>query len=162
MPSAADFLGGFRPSRTRDRDMAAFAAAAQQLAGSWLWAAGGVACPELPPGGLGPLEVGSFVKQLRAAVDATCEAGRKLEEGGGGGGGGGVQDADVDRAAAAGAAVAALRQQLGECERAAAAARAPFAWADGPLVVALKRGEMMLVDELNLAGEGAWGGCEGR
>ncbi len=34
---------------------------------------------------------------------------------------------------------------------AAAEARAPFAWVDGPLVTAMRRGDMILVDEINLA-----------
>jgi midasin len=36
-------------------------------------------------------------------------------------------------------------------EAAAAAARAPFAWHDGPLMTAMRQGDMLLVDEINLA-----------
>lgn len=34
---------------------------------------------------------------------------------------------------------------------AAAAARTPFEWVDGPLVTAMRQGDMILIDELNLA-----------
>ena len=36
------------------------------------------------------------------------------------------------------------------CE-AAATVRAPFAWEDGPLVTAMRAGDIILIDELNLA-----------
>lgn len=35
--------------------------------------------------------------------------------------------------------------------KAAASARAPFEWADGPLVTAMRQGDIILIDELNLA-----------
>ena len=44
-----------------------------------------------------------------------------------------------------------LQEQLGAFDAAAAAVRAPFVWVDGPLVVAMRRGDMLLVDEINLA-----------
>lgn len=44
-----------------------------------------------------------------------------------------------------------LRQAGQEVAAAAAAVRAPFAWADGPLVTAMRRGDLILVDEINLA-----------
>lgn len=34
---------------------------------------------------------------------------------------------------------------------AAASAGAPFQWVDGPLVTAMRQGDMILIDELNLA-----------
>ena len=40
---------------------------------------------------------------------------------------------------------------MSELAAAAAEARRPFEWEDGPLVVALRRGDWILVDELNLA-----------
>lgn len=40
---------------------------------------------------------------------------------------------------------------MSELSAAAAEARRPFEWEDGPLVVALRRGDWILVDELNLA-----------
>jgi midasin len=36
-------------------------------------------------------------------------------------------------------------------DAAAATARAPFAWHDGPLLSAMRGGDMILVDEINLA-----------
>lgn len=44
-----------------------------------------------------------------------------------------------------------LRQLVGVMTQAAASARAPFEWADGPLVRAMRQGDIILIDELNLA-----------
>lgn len=44
-----------------------------------------------------------------------------------------------------------MRSAVSELSAAAAEARRPFEWEDGPLVVALRRGDWILVDELNLA-----------
>lgn len=44
-----------------------------------------------------------------------------------------------------------IRSAVSELSAAAAEARRPFEWEDGPLVVALRRGDWILVDELNLA-----------
>lgn len=49
------------------------------------------------------------------------------------------------------AAVDALLVTVAAAEEAAAAARAPFVWADGPLVTAMKQGDVILIDEINLA-----------
>ena len=40
---------------------------------------------------------------------------------------------------------------MAAAREAAAAARAPFEWTDGPLVTAMRRGDIILIDELNLA-----------
>ena len=40
---------------------------------------------------------------------------------------------------------------MGVMTQAAASARAPFEWADGPLVRAMRQGDIILIDELNLA-----------
>jgi len=44
-----------------------------------------------------------------------------------------------------------LRAATAEAAAAAAAARAPFEWVDGPLVTAMRAGDIILIDELNLA-----------
>jgi midasin len=45
----------------------------------------------------------------------------------------------------------AARAACADLAEAAATIRAPFGWEDGPLVTAMRRGEMILIDELNLA-----------
>jgi midasin (ATPase involved in ribosome maturation) len=40
---------------------------------------------------------------------------------------------------------------LAQAKEAALSARAPFQWVDGPLVTAMRQGEIILIDELNLA-----------
>ncbi len=44
-----------------------------------------------------------------------------------------------------------LDAALADAKEAALAARAPFQWVDGPLVTAMRQGDIILVDELNLA-----------
>ena len=44
-----------------------------------------------------------------------------------------------------------LNELVSSMTEAAAAARAPFQWVDGPLVAAMRQGDMILIDELNLA-----------
>ena len=45
----------------------------------------------------------------------------------------------------------ALRDSASEMLSAACSARTPFMWMDGPLVTAMANGDMILIDELNLA-----------
>lgn len=47
--------------------------------------------------------------------------------------------------------LAELRQHAAAVRAEAVAAQAPFVWEDGPLVVAMKAGDLVLLDELNLA-----------
>ena len=44
-----------------------------------------------------------------------------------------------------------LTEVVVSMREAAASARAPFQWVDGPLVTAMRQGDMILIDELNLA-----------
>lgn len=48
-----------------------------------------------------------------------------------------------------------LRQELEQAvdvlRRSAVEASAPFEWVDGPLVLAMRQGDIILIDELNLA-----------
>lgn len=44
-----------------------------------------------------------------------------------------------------------LHRAESEAKSAAVAARAPFQWVDGPLVTAMRNGDIILIDELNLA-----------
>ena len=45
----------------------------------------------------------------------------------------------------------AMAAAVESAETAAASARAPFEWVDGPLVTAMREGDVFLLDELNLA-----------
>lgn len=44
-----------------------------------------------------------------------------------------------------------LNELVVSMQEAAASAGAPFQWVDGPLVTAMRQGDMILIDELNLA-----------
>ena len=44
-----------------------------------------------------------------------------------------------------------MHTALAQAKEAALAARAPFQWVDGPLVTAMRQGDIILIDELNLA-----------
>ena len=48
-------------------------------------------------------------------------------------------------------AIAEVHAALAAAKAAALAARAPFQWVDGPLVTAMRQGDIILIDELNLA-----------
>ncbi len=76
-------------------------------------------------------------KSLKKAAKAAAKAGGKAAAAAAPGG--------VDEA------MAALREDGAAAATAAAEARAPFAWVDGPLVTAMRLGDMILVDEINLA-----------
>lgn len=58
-----------------------------------------------------------------------------------------------------------LQQLVAQAVAASAQAVAPFVWVDGPLVTAMRQGDMLLVDEINLADDAVlerlnrWGAC---
>lgn len=149
------------------RDVAAFRATAQELLSSLAWhltnTQPSAALVAAADEAASPVEIEEVLQALTgqlAAVQAVLAAAVKHKE----------QTCDniapdqPDAAAMAAAEVAAaasadvLQQHLeslaagvAALRSAAAAARAPFGWEDGPLVVAMRRGELLLVDELNLA-----------
>eukprot|EP00887_Chlorella_sp_A99_P000601 scaffold17.g601.t1 len=131
----SDFLGGFRPNRRRERALLQV----QQCVTSIN------ACPLLgadAPDGQPPLPPPATpsAPDLAAAMAAAKQLLAAARER--------VGDA------ADGKQVAVLRRletDVASLAEAVGAARAPFEWADGPLVQAMKQGDMILVDELNLA-----------
>eukprot|EP00879_Flechtneria_rotunda_P026522 GHRR01028285.1.p1 GENE.GHRR01028285.1~~GHRR01028285.1.p1 ORF type:complete len:233 (+),score=87.17 GHRR01028285.1:268-966(+) len=158
----SDFLGGYRPTRSRDRDLAQFRAVAQELLASPAWhftglqvsselaaaaaeAASPVEIEQVLQGVLA--EVGQLQEVLRKARQLQQQQNQQQQQ----------QDAAAAKAAAGilAADLQRLSQQLADgvvaLLSAATACRTPFSWVDGPLVVAMRQGELLLVDELNLA-----------
>ncbi|KAF6262490.1 hypothetical protein COO60DRAFT_1699221 [Scenedesmus sp. NREL 46B-D3] len=159
----SDFLGGFRPTRTRDRDLAQFRAVAQELLSAAAWQLAGQAPPQqlaaAAAEAASPVEVEEALQALlahAAALTATLRAALQLLQADQQ-----QQQLPNQEASEAGAAAAGPEQLQAELQglaagvaalrAAAAAARAPFGWEDGPLVVAMRQGQLLLVDELNLA-----------
>ncbi|GFR41366.1 hypothetical protein Agub_g2049, partial [Astrephomene gubernaculifera] len=160
----SDFLGGFRPTRGRERALGQFRAAALRVAASPLLQVLGVAAP-LVPEEIGPQAITPLLATVTEAVAAASKAlaemdarGRReakkalkaaikaaAKANGGGGGAGEAGPADLDEQ------LKVLQADGAAASAAATEARAPFAWADGPLVTAMRRGDMILVDEINLA-----------
>jgi midasin len=195
----SDFLGGFRPTRTRTRDLAHLRAVASGLLQSPAWQVVGRVPPQELAASVAeaasPVEVEALLtglsaelKELQAVLQSALHLLQQQEEAAAAAAaaaaadGGEVQTVNVVDATVAAAAAAAvggpeqlqqLLQELSEggaaLKAAAAAARAPFGWEDGPLVVAMRGGQLLLVDELNLAEDAVlerlnrWGSnlCEG-
>lgn len=161
----SDFLGGFRPTRTRTRDLAHLRAVALGLLQSPAWQLGWKQPPQelfAAAAAASPVEVEALLtglsaelKELQGALQAALQQQQALLDSCHGDGN---DPAAADAAAAAKARIDQLQQLLQELSEgcsalkaAAAAARAPFGWEDGPLVVAMRAGQLLLVDELNLA-----------
>ncbi|KAL0049173.1 hypothetical protein WJX82_008148 [Trebouxia sp. C0006] len=128
----SDFLGGFRPVRDRERSVAAFHAALQELQRSSL----------LPQCNIHVTAADDLAGSdlMNVATDAVTAVGmieKYMEVNASGH----SWQAEHKR----------LRQLVGSMVEAAASARAPFEWADGPLVTAMRQGDIILIDELNLA-----------
>ncbi|MEW5309894.1 MAG: hypothetical protein WDW38_001740 [Sanguina aurantia] len=143
---AADFLGGFRPTRgSRECAVAAFGAAAARALGGPLYAEVGVAVPLLPDDITLP-QVGSLCSLVTSAVRELSSCVHKqlqlaAEQG----------SSPCEATVRATALLAEAESALAETTASAAAARTPFVWADGPLVTAMRQGDMILIDEINLA-----------
>jgi midasin len=144
------------------RDLAQFRAVAQELLSSPAWQLASQAAPQqlaaAAAEAASPVEVEEVLQALlahAAALTATLKAALQLLEDSS------KQEQASGDAAAAAAAAAGPEHLQAELDKlaagvavlrsAAAAARAPFGWEDGPLVVAMRRGQLLLVDELNLA-----------
>ncbi|KAK9809153.1 hypothetical protein WJX72_010301 [[Myrmecia] bisecta] len=131
---ASDFLGGFRPSRDREASLLRFNAAFTTFNASPLLAQHSLGQLLDPKTSLGPdlMATATAAHQLVASLKKGVKAGKA-------GAASSAQQLEELKAAAA------------EMQSAAAAARAPFAWVDGPLVTAMRQGDIILIDELNLA-----------
>jgi midasin len=158
----SDFLGGFRPTRRRDKDLTQLHAVAQGLIASPAWRVCGAGVPTHLPGAAAdagsPAEVEQLLQALTGEVKrlmVVLQTAVQLQEQQGGAQADAAAPAAVAAAAAAPGQLQQLLQELSSglaaLREAAAAARAPFGWEDGPLVVAMRAGQLLLVDELNLA-----------
>ncbi|KAG1662050.1 hypothetical protein FOA52_005297, partial [Chlamydomonas sp. UWO 241] len=160
---ASDFLGGFRPTRSRAASVKTLVASVAAAAASPLFGMAGVAPPQVPStSDLGPVEIDAALTSLRACVapvlewaaaqSATAdEAAAAVTASSVKKGSAAAKAARAGAAAAARAHADALTQAVADASTAGAAARAPFQWVDGPLVTAMRQGDMILVDEINLA-----------
>lgn len=159
--NSAFFLFHMCAARGRERALASFAAAAQRAAASPLLEAAGVAVP-LVPEQPSPTEIPGLSSQLQAAAAAAAkwvaEQGEQLQaqqqQAGGDAAKGSAkkalkaaQKAQEEREAQ----LQGLQAAVAEAAEAGTAACAPFVWVDGPLVTAMRRGDMILIDEINLA-----------
>lgn len=117
----SDFLGGFRPNRHRERSLLAFTAALAALNASPLLAAAGqgaLPAPPTPGGAALQAAVAGARQRLEAVVQHGAQHPAKGKK----------------AAASQQAALEQLRAAVAALAEAAAGVRAPFEWADGPLV----------------------------
>lgn len=165
---ASDFLGGFRPARGRAAAVTAFVTAISAASGSRLVREAGAAAPAAPVSEPGAAEIETALTALQgtvAAVSAWVEAragvlreeAEAAEAAAAASKGAQAKKAKKEAAGKVGEAarlereLEELRGQVAAAVAAGAAARVPFQWVDGPLVTAMRRGDMILVDEINLA-----------
>ena len=168
----ADFLGGLRPARGRTlkvrqlaERLAAFEADVRAAVGSAVATGGGVSS-----GGA----AGTAARESAEAMDVEGEADanadadadavpsvdvlqERLEaaaalvhEGAVTSASGGPRAAD-DAAEAAKAAAGALHAEASALRQLAVACNALFVWEDGPLLTAMRQGDLLLIDEISLA-----------
>lgn len=135
---AGDFLGGYRPVRDRESHVARLRSALEGISGSGVFAAGG-----------GSVDVAALCAlvggELTKAVGQVAASARKAVEG---------REAEEEARA--------LLECVKLMEESAGKARAPFEWVDGPLVQAMRAGDMILIDEFNLVSTVRWMGCYAR
>ena len=112
----SDFLGGYRPNRSRDKALAGFREALE----AYNHIANQVDVASLPA------PASSSFADLQTTVNAAKEG-------------------------AANQPAKSLSDLAKAMDKHLATYRAPFEWVDGPLVLAMKEGDIILIDELNLA-----------
>lgn len=165
---ASDFLGGFRPARGRAAAVTAFVTALAAAAGCRLVREAGAPVPTVPVSEPGAAEIETALTALQGTVSAVSawvedrcrslrEEAEAAEAAAASGKGPQAKKAKKEAAGKVGEAarlereLEELRAQAAVAAAAGAAARVPFQWVDGPLVTAMRRGDMILVDEINLA-----------
>lgn len=131
----SDFLGGFRPNRRRERALQAVAAAVAAINSSPLVLGAGATLAQPPTPSAQDLQAclavaRTLLADARAIADAAGRAVGDHQE----------------------QALLELARQVEALGEAVGAARAPFEWADGPLVQAMRAGDMILVDEASWQG----------
>ena len=124
----ADFLGGLRPARGRAFQVQALAKRVDAFEESVAAAFGGEAAMAV----VSPED--ATQDEMVAALEARIEAASKRLEG-----------------PEATEAVDALRAEVPELKEACVNCRALFVWEDGPLLTAMRNGDLLLVDEISLA-----------
>ncbi|GMH33343.1 hypothetical protein BSKO_01177 [Bryopsis sp. KO-2023] len=140
----SDFLGGFRPTRDRERALGKFRASVDNVMASPLFDALGVEKPSFPDSLVGF----DLVKEARKAQSSVSqlENALKLMEGKGAKKAAKKRELKKYRAS-----LIAIQGLVADMVSAGTAARMPFVWVDGPLVEAMRNGDIILIDELNLA-----------
>ena len=145
---ASDFLGGYRPSRNLPKAIArAVGAATALLSNAALCSAASAACVGLlrevfgcGSGDLGALDVARLIeracRELRGLEEALLQPSTALS---------------LEAQLATRSLARCVAEARGDLADAARVAALPFEWADGPLVEAMKQGDVLLIDEINLA-----------
>eukprot|EP00850_Spirogloea_muscicola_P001040 SM000004S14910 [mRNA] locus=s4:133208:176671:- [translate_table: standard] len=136
----SDFLGGFRPIRDKDRISSQFSSLSAGLITSETFQS--VNTTKVLPG----IENASATLAAARAAVRTIEEQMKVGEPGPR-----KPQLPAGSVQAAHAGLVDLRRRVSEMEQLQQSWHSLFAWHDGPLVTAMKDGDMILVDEISLA-----------
>ncbi len=139
---ASDFLGGFRPLRNRSTAHAAIQKAVKAVADSWLVKLAEVTqmvviLSDDEVRDISSSKVEMLLQNIQKVVAEVVAWSNGQQQQ--------YESCSVEQE------VQHLKQIVASAESAAAVLRAPFQWVDGPLVTAMRQGDMILVDEINLA-----------
>ncbi|KDD74936.1 hypothetical protein H632_c977p0, partial [Helicosporidium sp. ATCC 50920] len=134
----SDFLGGFRPNRQREAALAQIETLVGELRER----------PDAPwsedlRARLAGVSRMPTLQELQALLGLVDELAEQLKQAEG--------DSEGGEESSRSSLSLSLAAQLDALRAGVAAARIPFVWVDGPLIQAMKAGDIILVDELNLA-----------